>query len=299
MKEHVKVYSAECILDVGARLAEGPHWWDERGVLIWVDIEDSRIGLFDPESKTNHFIDTVFHVGCVVPTSKGNLLAATSDGFKMINPDSGQITSLGNPIDSHSNCRFNDGKCDHWGKLWAGSLRYDFTPQAGSLWRFDESFNSTQMIEGVTISNGLAWSLDRKYFYYIDTPTLQVRQFLISESGDLIGDGDVCIQIPSEWNCSPDGMSIDRNGMLWIALWGGGAVTCWNPSDGSHLATVEIPCSLVTSCCFGGSAFDKLFITTARYDLSQEALSSMSQAGGIFMADVDVTGMPASHFIEP
>ena len=298
MKEHVKVYSAECILDVGARLAEGPHWWDERGLLIWVDIEDARIGLFDPESKTNHFIDTVFHVGCVVPTSKGNLLAATSDGFKMINPDSGQIISLSNPIDGHADYRFNDGKCDHWGKLWAGSLRYDFFPRGGSLWRLDKSFNPTQMIEGVTISNGLAWSLDRKYFYYIDTPTLQVQRFLISESGDLMGDGDVCIQIPSEWNCSPDGMSIDCNGMLWIALWGGGAVTCWNPSDGSHLATLEIPCSLVTSCCFGGSAFDKLFITTARYDLSQEALASMPHAGGIFMADVGVTGMPAARFIE-
>ena len=298
VKEHVKVYSAECILEVGARLAEGPHWWDERGLLIWVDIEDSRIGLFDPQTKNNHFIDTVFHVGCVVPTSKGNLLAATSDGFKMIDPDSGQITSLNNPIENRSSYRFNDGKCDPWGRLWAGSLRYDFLPNAGSLWRLDGSFDSTPMIEGVTISNGLAWSPDRKYFYYIDTPTLQVKRFLIAGNGDLMGDGDICIQIPSEWNSSPDGMSIDRNGMLWIALWGGSAVTCWNPRNGSHLATVELPCSLVTSCCFGGSAFDRLFITTAAYDLGPEDLASMPHAGGIFMAEVGVNGMPAAHFME-
>ena len=103
MHQQVRVYSSECVLDIGARLAEGPHWWEERGLLIWVDIEASRIGLFDPCRHTNRFLDTAFHVGCVVPTNEGRLLAATSDGFKMINPDSGEITSLNNPIKNPKN----------------------------------------------------------------------------------------------------------------------------------------------------------------------------------------------------
>ena len=298
MHQQIRVYASECVFDVGARLAEGPHWWEERRLLIWVDIEASRIGLFDPFRKTNRFIDTASHVGCVVPTNEGRLLAATSDGFKLINPDSGEIISLHNPIEHLSNHRFNDGKCDPWGRLWAGNLHYDFLPNAGSLWRLNKFFKSRQMIDGVTISNGLAWSLDRKTFYYVDTPTLHVKRFPLTESGDLAGAGEVCIQIPPDWNCSPDGMTIDCNGMLWIALWNGSSVTCWDPRNGKHLATVEVPCSQVTSCCFGGTAFDKLYITTAKYDLDQENLSLMPSAGGIFMAEVDASGMPASVFVQ-
>lgn len=298
MKERVSVYSSECVLNIGARLAEGPHWWDERGLLVWVDIESSRVGLFDPGQGTNRFIDTGCHVGCVVPTSQGNLLVATSDGFKVIDPDSGKSASLHNPIRDPLNYRFNDGKCDPFGRLWAGTLHYDFLPGAGTLWRLDHSLRSSSMIDGVTISNGLAWSLDRTSLYYVDTPTLQVRRFPLSKSGDLIGNGDVCIEVPSDWDCAPDGITIDRNGMLWIALWNGSAVTCWNPSNGQHLATVELPCSQVTSCCFGGSAFDQLFITTAKYDLDQETQSLTPLAGGIFMAKVGVSGMPASVFCE-
>ena len=298
MKEHVSVYSSECVLNIGARLAEGPHWWDERGLLVWVDIEASRVGLFDPCQRTNRFIDTAFHVGCVVPTSKGNLLAATSDGFKIIDPDSGKLTSLHNPIENLLNYRFNDGKCDSFGRLWAGTLHYDFLPGAGTLWRLDNSLKSVPMMNGVTISNGLAWSLNQTDLYYIDTPTLQVRRFPLSRSGDLVDDGEVCIEIPPDWNCSPDGMTIDCNGMLWIALWNGSAVTCWNPNNGQHLATVELPCSQVTSCCFGGSAMDKLFITTANYDLDKESQALNPCAGGIFVAEVGVCGLAASVFLE-
>lgn len=296
--EGVRLYSSECLLDIGARLAEGPHWWQERGLLLWVDIEDSRIGLFEPNTQANRFIDIGFHVGCVVPTTKGNLLAATSDGFKLIDPDTGHVKPLCNPLKNQPHHRFNDGKCDAWGRLWAGSLHYDFIPQAGSLWRLGKGFHPRLMMDGSTISNGLAWSLDNKQLYYIDTPTLQVKRFLLSDDGDLIDDGRVCVQIPSHWNCTPDGMTIDRNGMLWIAMWNGSAVTCWNPRNGRHVATVNIPCSQVTSCCFGGSAFDRLFITTAKYDLNQDILSSMPLSGGIFMAEVEVSGFPASIFLE-
>ena len=132
-------FSAECVLNIGARLAEGPHWWESRGLLIWVDNEDSRIGLFDPVSRTNSFIHLDSHVGCVVPTDRGNLLAATSDGYKFINFLSGKVTSIGDPEKHRVGNRFNDGKCDPWGRFWAGSMNYALSPNAGSLWRLDAS----------------------------------------------------------------------------------------------------------------------------------------------------------------
>ena len=120
----------------------------------------------------------------------------------------------------------------------------------------------------------------------------------MSQRGDLIGDGKICIQIPQEWNCVPDGMTIDSKGMLWIALWGGSAVACWDPNTGRHLLNVELPCSLVTSCCFGGSYFNKLYITTARTGLDKHDLARMPLSGAIFEATVDATGTPPSVFLE-
>ena len=124
--------SAECVLNVGARLAEGPHWWESRDLLIWVDIEDSRIGLFNPVDHTNRFIYLSSHVGSVVPTERGDLLAATSDGFKRINLETEKVISIGDPEKNRLGNRFNDGKCDPWGRFWAGSMNYNLTPNAGS-----------------------------------------------------------------------------------------------------------------------------------------------------------------------
>ena len=176
----MRVYQSLCVLDSGATLAEGPHWWSERQLLIWVDIESSLIGLYNPATSENHFINTYCPVGCVVPTNKGKLVAATSDGFKLINPDSGEIIHLHDPEKHLSDNRFNDGKCDPWGRFWAGSFNYNSTPKSASLWRLGPDFKSELMLDSLSISNGLAWSLDAKYLYHIDTPTFQVMKFPLS-----------------------------------------------------------------------------------------------------------------------
>ena len=291
-------YSAQCVFPARACLGESPQWWPDRNLLIWVDIEQSKVGLFDPISKVNRFVDVGAHVGCAVPTDKGNLLCATSDGFYFLDPDSTQIIPLHNPEASLPNNRFNDGKCDPWGQFWVGSLSYDFMPNGGNLWRFNSSLQSTLILDSVTISNGLAWSLDYKHLFYIDSPTLQVKRFSLSKSGDLVDDGEVCIQIPADWGCVPDGMTIDSKGMLWIALWNGSAVTRWDPSTGKHLSTVSVPCPRVTSCCFGGPRLDVLYITTASDSLSDGSDSLYELAGGIFAAHVDVSGRPEHKFFE-
>ena len=155
-----------CVLDAQAGLAEGPHWWAEKGVLLWVDIEASRVGLFDPVARSNRFLDLPSRVGAIVPTTVGDLVAATAQGFVRLDPDSGVVTALHDPEAGCSEHRFNDGKCDPWGRFWAGTMAYDFSPGAGSLWRLNNDFSCSLQWQELTISNGLAWSLDRRFFVF-------------------------------------------------------------------------------------------------------------------------------------
>ena len=285
-----------CVLDAQAGLAEGPHWWAEKGVFLWVDIEASRVGLFDPVARSNRFLDLPSHVGAVVPTTAGDLVAATAQGFVRLDPDSGVVTALHDPEPGRSEHRFNDGKCDPWGRFWAGTMAYDFSPGAGSLWRLNNDFSCSLQWQELTISNGLSWSLDRRFLYLIDSPTLTVMAFPLTSTGGLADHPTTCITIPAEWDALPDGMCIDAEGKLWIALFGGSAVTRWDPQDGRLMQTVELPCCQVTSCCFGGPDLDQLLITTARRGLDAQALGEQPLAGGLFQLSLGMKGCRSEMF---
>ena len=285
-----------CVLDAQAGLAEGPHWWAEKGVLLWVDIEASRVGFFDPVARSNRFLEVPSHVGAVVPTSAGDLLLATAMGFLRLDPSTGVVTLLSDPELDRPGNRFNDGKCDPWGRFWAGTMAYDFEPLTGSLWRQDGDGRISCQRSQLTISNGLAWSQDRGTLYLIDSPTLNVLAFPLTNAGEIAGEPSICVQIPEDWDAVPDGMCIDAEGMLWIALFGGGCVTRWNPISGQRLERLELPCRQVTSCCFGGPNLDQLFVTTARREMDAAAIKAEPLAGGLFQADVGVKGLPADCF---
>ena len=285
-----------CVLPVAAGLAEGPCWWAEKQVLLWVDIEASRIGLFDPQTARNNFLHLPAHVGAVVPTSAGDLLLATATGFLRLDPSTEAVTLLSDPEADRPGNRFNDGKCDPWGRFWAGTMAYDFEPLAGALWRVNADFSCVRQRQGLTISNGLAWSQDRGTLYLIDSPTLNVLAFPLTNSGEIAGEPSICVHIPEDWDAVPDGMCIDAEGMLWIALFGGGCVTRWDPVSGQRLERLALPCRQVTSCCFGGPHLDQLFITTARREMDAAAIKAEPLAGGLFQADVGVKGVPADCF---
>jgi sugar lactone lactonase YvrE len=288
--------SCRCVLPIAAGLAEGPCWWSERNILLWVDIEASRIGLFDPATGNNDFFHLPAHVGAVVPTSVGDLLLATAAGLMRMDPRTGVVTLLLDPEVDRPGNRFNDGKCDPWGRFWAGTMSYDFEPMAGSLWRLDGDGRITRQRSQLTISNGLAWSQDRGTLYFIDSPTLKVMAFPLTSSGEIAAEPSICVQIPEDWDAVPDGMCIDAEGMLWIALFGGGAVMRWDPISGQLLERLAVPCRQVTSCCFGGPHLDQLFITTARREMDAAAIAAEPLAGGLFQADVGVKGLPADPF---
>ena len=288
--------TCRCVLPIAAGLAEGPCWWSERNILLWVDIEASRIGLFDPVTGNNNFLHLPAHVGAVVPTSVGDLLLATAAGLMRMDPSTGVVTLLLDPELDRPGNRFNDGKCDPWGRFWAGTMAYDFEPLAGSLWRLDGDGRITRQRRQLTISNGLAWSQDRGTLYFIDSPTLKVMAFPLTSSGEIAAEPSICVQIPEDWDAVPDGMCIDAEGMLWIALFGGGAVTRWDPISGQLLDRLALPCRQVTSCCFGGPHLDQLFMTTARREMDAAAIAAEPLAGGLFQADVGVKGLPADTF---
>jgi sugar lactone lactonase YvrE len=288
-------WTAECVLDAKAVLAEGPCWLEDRQALLWVDIEGSRICLFDPTSGEHRQWQTPSHVGVAVPTRKHDWLAATQQGFARLDPENGQWTPLVDPESHLPGNRFNDGKCDPQGRFWAGSIAYDRTPGAASLYRLDANLAVRKMLPDVSTSNGLTWSLDGTTFYYIDTPTRRVDAFDFDGATGEISGRRTILNVPEEMG-KPDGMTIDRDGMLWIALWGGHCVSRWNPQNGELLGRVHVAAERVSSCCFGGPDYRQLYITTARTGLSDEALRDQPLAGGIFRVETGHQGLPCTPF---
>jgi sugar lactone lactonase YvrE len=206
------------------------------------------------------------------------------------------MTKVAEPILEAKGVRFNDGKSDPAGRFWAGTMADDMTEGGGALYCLDTDLTVRRMIEKVTISNGLVWTLDTKCFYFIDTPTREVAAFDYDIDSGNISNRTAAIKIEEKLGY-PDGMAIDEADMVWIAHWGGGKVTRWNPKTGKLLETIKVPhASLVTSCAFGGPDLSELFITTATVDLNEKHKKSQTLAGSLFRVQLDVKGVPAFRF---
>jgi sugar lactone lactonase YvrE len=191
--------------------------------------------------------------------------------------------------------QFNDGKCDPAGRFWAGTVDFTDFERLGNLYRLDPDLSVHRMLEGVQISNGIAWTLDGTEMYYIDSRLHRVDAFDCDLETGEIENRRVAFHIPEEMGL-PDGMTIDGEGMLWIALFKGSRVSRWDPFESRLLQTVDLPVSNVTSCAFDGENLDQLYITTARRWLNAEQLEKQPLAGGLFRAYVGVTGVPAFEF---
>jgi len=281
------------LLDSRCELGEGPVWNHLDHTLYWVDIELGLIHRLDPSMNIHKTIPAGQKIAAVVPTTDGDLLLALKDGLYIYNVRTTQKTLfLNNPENHTSGNRFNDSKCDPTGRFWIGTMGDEHT---AALYRLDPDLTLHTMQTGVTTSNGLAWSLDKKILYYIDTDTRKVVAYNYDQDEGSISDGRDVITIPNEMGL-PDGCTIDAEGMLWIALWGGYAVGRWNPANGELLCKIEVPAKQVTSCTFGGEALDTLYITTARRQLSEEELLKYPHSGGLFECKPGVKGLKADFF---
>jgi sugar lactone lactonase YvrE len=220
-------------------------------------------------------------------------LLAAGHGFAHLSYD-GTVTPLGQPeADAGQRMRMNDAKADPRGALWAGSMAFVKQPGAGSLYRLDPDGTITVARARTTISNGLAFSPDGDRLYYIDTPTQRVDRFHVAADGRLTEQATVVTIDPSRGH--PDGMCIDAEGCLWVALWDGFAVHRYTPS-GELLAIVEVDAPQVSSCTFGGPDLGTLFITTSAENMTGAQRARHEHSGKLFCADVGVKGLPADAY---
>lgn len=281
--------TAEQVTDPHAHHGEGPVWFSDPGELRFVDMLAGDICTVD------HATGNVsrLHIGTVAaafrPRTSGGMVAAIERGFAYIDPD-GTVHPLGE-LWSDDGIRMNEGACDPDGRFYCGSMAYGATTGAGTLWRLDTDGTTSVAIENVTISNGLIWTPDGGTAYYIDTPTKRVDAFDYDTDRGLTNRRPV-VTIQAERG-GPDGMTLDTEGYLWVAIWGGNAVHRYAP-DGRLDGVVDLPVSRVSACTFGGPNLDELFITTSRQGLVDD---SEPAAGAIFSTKPGVHGLPIRPYL--
>lgn len=285
----------ELVIDSKSTLGEGSLWNYRTSELMWVNIKGEILNFYKPEGGVNKEMFTGQMVGTVVPTEKGKILVALQNGIYELDPETGTKKLIVDPEADKPDNRFNDGKCDPAGRFWAGTMSLVGKQGAGALYRLDPDYSVHKMIDGVGTSNGIVWSADKTKMYYIDTPTAKVMAYDYNNETGEINNPRVAVQIPGGIGY-PDGMTIDENDNLWVALWGGSAVANFDSKTGQLIRKIEVPAKNVTSCAFGDDDLGTLYITTARESTSDEDLEKFPHAGGVFKIRSGVKGVQAFYF---
>lgn len=289
-------YKIEVACNAENTLGEGPVWDSTTNTICWIDIINGEIHELNPATENHRIINTHEMIGSFAVCTDGNFVAALQHGFAFINRETGKKTYINDPETDFPSNRFNDGKCDPAGRFWAGTMAFNAIDPSANLYRLNRNLDVAKMAETITISNGLDWSLDKKTFYYIDTPTFKVDEFDYDNETGEISNRRTVIEIPKEEGF-PDGMCIDAAGMLWIAHWGGWQVTRWDPATGSKVDAIKLPVSQVTSCCFGGENLDSLYVTCAREGLTEKQLDKEPLAGSLFVIhNIETKGITPNLF---
>jgi sugar lactone lactonase YvrE len=284
----------DLVLDARATLGEGPLWHAARQRLIWVDIEGHALHVSDLATGDDQVIHVGEHVGCAVSAGDDLLVLGLRSGLAVLDLATGRRAQIGDPEHHRPDNRFNDGKCDPAGRLWAGTMAIDESHGAGALYCLDPDLTVQLKVPGVSVSNGLAWSLDGRTMYYVDSPTKRIVAYDYDVTTGNIENGRRIFHVP-EGAGFPDGMAIDVEGCLWVALWDGRRVLRVAPDSGDIVDHVDMPVSRPTSCAFGGRDLDELLITSAS-NLPADQLAREPHAGGIFRVRPGVKGVPAVDF---
>jgi sugar lactone lactonase YvrE len=271
----------ECVLDARAELGEGPVW---RGLVY----------RYDPATRASRTFPVDTQVGAVALTDSGDLVLAVRDGFARLDLDTGRVRMIADVEADRPDQRMNDGTCDPAGRFWAGTMAFDKRPGAGALYRLDLDGRVHTMLRDITISNGLDWSDDGRLMYYIDTPTRSIDVLEFDVATGAIANRRSLVRVPrgEGW---PDGLTLDADGYIWVALWSGGAVRRYAP-DGRLDRVLPVPATHPTSCAFGGPDLGDLYVTTAATALTPEERLRQPLAGGLFRCRPGVQGRPAHRF---
>lgn len=330
----MKISPPELLLDARADLGEGPAWLASERRLLWVDIREGTLHRFEPSSGADESLRFDGPLGFAVPAKDGSILLGLRDGVARLAPgalsaatafghpgSSGAETASGaaassaapaagqaykaaaeahlewlaRPESGRPGLRINDGKCDPYGRLLFGSMDRAEIEKNGKLYALEPAGGLRVLLTGLGISNGLAWSPDRGTLYFIDTPTRRVTAYDYDRGSGSIADPRCAVEIPESLGW-PDGMCADRQGRLWVALWGGAGIALCDPLRGLVLERIPVPARNVSSCCFGGPDLDELYVTSARKGLGSADLPELPLSGGLFRLRARVEGLPTCAY---
>lgn len=282
-----------CIWQAGAALGEGPLWSEREQALYWVDILNSRLHRHSLRGG-QHSWQIPRGVSAVAECEGDGLIITQRHGFARFDPVTGLVTPLVQVETDLPGNRFNDGKCDARGRFWAGTMDFHCKQETGSLYRLDPDLSWHRIDSGYAVTNGPAWSADWRTLYHNDSVNGRMFAFDYDVDTGAVSNKRLFRQFDKQ-DGSPDGMTVDAEGGLWVAHWGASKLSRFDAA-GRVTMTVEMPCSQVTSCAFGGPGLRTLFITCAADGLTPEQQQREPLAGGLFAIEMDIAGMPAQMF---
>lgn len=296
--------SVECLLkNVTHTVGEGPHWEESTQTLHYVDIQSGDLHRWNSvtgKDEVMHFDDDV---SLVVPCSKGGYLISVGRTLCHFDWETKQTKVLTEAELKGTKNRFNDGKCDSKGRLWAGTMGYEdksgnIEMEIGHLYSFDLEGKLKSHLDKLCISNGLCWTEDNKTMYFIDSIPRKVFAFDYNEENCEISNQRVAVDFAKDPDLGgPDGMTIDTEGMIWVACYKGAKVVRFDPKTGNLLRSIPIPALRVTSCCFGGKDYDELYVTCATQDADEAEFSKYPLTGSVFkVTGLGVKGFPPNNY---
>ncbi|MBN2503121.1 MAG: SMP-30/gluconolactonase/LRE family protein, partial [Anaerolineales bacterium] len=249
----------EHLISVNCELGEGPLWHPEEAVLYWVDIDGRCFHRYVLGTKTHKVFEVGQLIGALAFRESGGYVLATENSFAFWDETNG-LQPVAEPEAGKTEARFNDGKVDRQGRFWAGTMTDD--DDTSSLYRLDANHTVHTMESGVMIANGLGWSPDQKLMYFTDSPRRLIYVYDYDAPSGSIQNRRVFAKVPEDEGV-PDGLTIDTEGCMWSAHWGGWKVSRYDP-QGKVMEVIEMPVEFPTSCFFGGPDLSTLFITSAR-----------------------------------
>ena len=282
---------AQLHIDARHALGEGPVWHHD--TLYWVNITEGRLYRHNAATDTLTHFDVGSTLGVALPAADGWWWTAREHDCAWLHEPSSKVVPLDAPITPPvpASLRFNDGFTGPDGHPWVGSAALDGSRETAILYRADETGALHVALPNITLSNGLGWSPDKSQFYYVDSLAHNLSVFDYDASTQTIANRRILREFPQDGSV-PDGLSIDAEGHIWLAIWGGSGVLRIDGQSGDILDRIDLPVSQVTSCVFGGPENRTLFITSARAGLDDDALAAHPLAGGIFRVETDVAGLP-------
>lgn len=284
----------EVALEIKTDLGEGPLWDAIEQALVFVDCNHGRIYRFNPADGGLASFDVGRTIGVALPRSRGGFVVSTAEGLMAVDGPNAE-PSLLVPIESdRPGNRMNDGKCDSHGRLWSGTFATTFERGAGTLYRIDPDLSLSGMADGVRVSNGIAWSPDDRLLYFNDTLSGGIDVFDYDIERGQVSKKRRFASIDREEGL-PDGMAVDVEGCVWVALFRGSQVRRYSP-DGEWIGTISLPVARVTSCNFGGPSLEDLYITTADLKLHDDGRPHEPEAGWVFRCRPGVKGLPSYPF---